>query len=166
METIKFKLLHPDAKLPSRAHATDAAFDVIAVSREIKDGYISYGLGFSTEIPAGWEAKVYPRSSISNYDLILCNGVGVIDSAYRGEWGARFRFTPKQGKCGWQMGNDKLGTETNVSFDEVYGYAKLYEIGDRIAQIQFQPVPQVCFEVVDELNDSARATGGFGSTGA
>lgn len=163
METIKIKLLHPNAKVPARAHNTDACFDVIAMSREIKDGYIHYGLGFATEIPAGWEAKFYARSSISNYDLVLCNGVGVIDSAYRGEWSARFRFTPKQAKGGWEIGGG--GTETNVSFNEVYGYAKLYEIGDRIGQIQFQRVPEVRFEVVNELRESARSSGGFGSTG-
>ena len=152
MQTIKFKLLHKDAKLPSRAHDTDAAFDVIAVSREIKDGYISYGFGFSTEIPAGWEAKVYPRSSISNYDLVLTNGVGVIDSAYRGEWGARFKLLDYVVAT-----NEEAGEESSP---------RLYNVGDRIAQIQFQRVPEVRFEVVEELNDSTRATGGFGSTGA
>jgi dUTP pyrophosphatase len=161
METIKFKLLHPDAKLPSRAHATDACFDVIAVSREIKDGYISYGFGFSTEIPAGWEAKVYPRSSISNYDLVLCNGVGVIDSAYRGEWGARFKLSPP-----FTSGLYSDGTFDETAMESEGWQPKLYRVGDRIAQIQFQRVPEVRFEVVDELNDSTRATGGFGSTGA
>ena len=163
MQTIKFKLLHKDAKLPSRAHDTDAAFDVIAISREIKDGYISYGLGFSTEIPAGWEGKIYARSSISNYDLVLCNGVGIIDSAYRGEWGARFKVVTPH--C--------LGE--HVASGAVYHVAveagntapaSIYKVGDRIAQIQFQRVPEVQFEVVEELNDSTRATGGFGSTGA
>lgn len=153
MQTIKFKLLHPDAKLPARAHPTDACFDVVAVSREIKDGYIHYGLGFATEIPVGWEAKFFARSGVSNYDLVLCNGVGVIDASYRGEWSARFK--PVQYLDGESLHKKSINPY----------HLRLYERGDRIGQIQFQRVPEVRFEVVDELSDTERGAGGFGSTG-
>lgn len=141
METIKFKLLHPDAKLPTRTHATDACFDVVAVSRKIVDNqYVAYGLGFATEIPAGWAGYIYPRSSISNVDMALCNSVAVMDASYRGEWIARFRPTK-------------------------YTFAELYQVGQRIAQIRFAPLPIYELALADELNDTPRGTGGFGSTG-
>lgn len=162
MQTIKFKLLHPDAKLPQRAHATDAAFDVIATSVRYTPEYIEYGLGFATEIPAGWEGKVYARSSISNYDLSLCNSVAIIDQTYRGEWLCRFRpnFRIIEEPRFGEMADGGLNKRKSFTAD------KFYKVGDRIAQIQFQRVPEVRFEVVDEMNDSTRSAGGFGSTGA
>jgi dUTP diphosphatase len=141
METIKFKLLHPDAKLPTRAHETDACFDVVATScKDVTDGIITYGLGFATEIPVGWAGYFYPRSSISNYSLVLCNSVGIIDAGYRGEWQARFQVTK-------------------------HTFADLYKVGDRIGQIRFAPLPFYTLALADELSNTARGTGGFGSTG-
>lgn len=142
MPTIKFKRLHPAAVLPTKAHASDACFDVYATTREIGIGWARYGLGFATEIPVGWQAKFYPRSSICKTDMVLSNGVGVIDAGYRGEWQAFFLV------------------ETQVSSP------RIYQLGDRIGQIQFERVAEIQFEEVDELPDSTRGGGGFGSTGS
>ena len=71
--------------IPKKGNATDAAYDCTAVSVNETDDYIEYGLGFSLEIPKGFAGFIYPRSSISKYDLILCNSVGVIDSGFRDE---------------------------------------------------------------------------------
>lgn len=78
--TIKFKSLHPDFQLPTKGKEGDACYDLTACTMEVKDGYIHYGLGCSVEMPEGWQALIFPRSSISNMDLILTNGVGVIDA--------------------------------------------------------------------------------------
>jgi dUTP pyrophosphatase len=89
--TVNFKKLSKKAVIPSYAHPTDAGADLIAVSKSETDRYIEYGLGFSTEIPEGWCALIFPNSRISKYDLHLANSVGVIDSHYRDEWKVRFK---------------------------------------------------------------------------
>lgn len=75
---IKIKKLVPEASI-EKSLENDAAFTIKAVSKKIEKGYIEYGLGISSEIPLGWVALVFPRSSISNKDLALSNAVGVID---------------------------------------------------------------------------------------
>ncbi|MBC6988970.1 dUTP diphosphatase [Hymenobacter sp. BT491] len=159
--TVKIQLLHPDAVLPHKANPLDACFDVVAVSRNVTEDYIEYGLGFATEFPEGWQGLFYARSSVSNYSLMLKNGVAIIDAGYRGEWKARFYRTAIAREVpvgGWVCGQPTLTkTELQPGFNT-------YKIGDRIGQIQFQRVPQVLFEAVDSLSDSVRGTGGFGST--
>lgn len=159
MTTIKFQLLHADAKLPARATEHAAAFDVVAVSREVKDGYVTYGLGFSTEIPRGWQAKCYARSSISNTDLMLCNSVGIIDADYRGEWSYRFKVFFST------SGHTTVAANELVCYPVQKNLYRLYEIGDRIGQIQFERVPEMHFEVVESLSITERGAGGYGSTG-
>lgn len=144
---IKFRLLHPDAKLPTRAHDTDACFDVWSVERTIGLHFANYRLGFATEIPEGWAGYFYPRSSICNTDLILTNGVGVIDAGYRGEWQAKFLVTNERDR-------EPLGR-----------HVRMYEPGDRIGQIRFAPLPQYELVLADELSTTERGAGGFGSTG-
>lgn len=141
---IKVKKLVKEAVLPKYAKDGDAAVDLTAISKsEVLDneggfGYIQYGTGLAFEIPKGFVGLIFPRSSISNTGLILSNSVGVIDSGYRGEVGARFKYIPK---------------------------TKDYNIGDRIAQMIIMPIPDVQFEEVEELSDSERGEGGFGHTG-
>ena len=134
---IKIKRLTPTAKLPTKAHSTDAGYDLYASSCHYDNGLIVYGTGIAVEIPEGHVGLVFPRSSIANTHLALSNSVGVIDSGYRGEIKAKFR---------------KGGTRG-------------YVVGDRIAQLIIMPYPEVVFEEVDELSDSDRGTGGSGSSG-
>lgn len=139
METLKIKIkqLTPTAQLPTKAHATDAGYDLYASSCHYEDGMLHFGTGVAVEIPAGYVGLVFPRSSIANTHLTLSNSVGVIDSGYRGEIKAKFR---------------KGGTRG-------------YNVGDRIAQLIIMPYPEVTFEEVDELNESDRGEGGYGSSG-
>ncbi len=135
---VKIKKLHPKAVIPNYAKAGDAGMDLVITSiiNENKQD-ISYGFGLSMEIPEGFVGLVFPRSSIRKYDLFLSNAVGVIDSGYRGELQATFKKT---------------------------GLHK-YEVGDRGAQIMILPYPEIEFEEVDELSNTERGEGGFGSTG-
>ena len=135
---VKIKKLNPDAIIPTYAKTGDAGMDLVIT--EIKgetEWDISYGFGISMEIPEGFMGLVFPRSSIRKTDLIRSNSVGVIDSGYRGEIQATFKKT----------GLDK------------------YEIGDRGAQITILPYPPIEFEEVEELSNTERGEGGFGSTG-
>ena len=138
---VKIKKLSELAVIPSYAKDGDAGMDLIATSI-ISDTstQITYGLGIALEIPNGFVGLVFPRSSIRKTDLSLTNCVGVIDSGYRGELQATFR--------------KHKGVASTT-----------YEVGDRVAQIMIIPHPPIEFDAVDELSDTERGEGGFGSTG-
>lgn len=151
MINIKFKKLNPDVVLPIPAHEGDAGADVIAMSRTWLDelNCWEYGLGFSTEIPIGYKGIIVPRSSISKYDLIMCNSPGQVDRAYSGEWRVRFKVSNE----GSDLGAVKISAPH-----------KIYEVGDKIAQIFFEEVLLYHFIETDNLTETTRGDGGFGST--
>ena len=138
---VKIKKVHTDAVKPKYAKESDAGMDLVATSIiENTSFQITYGLGIAMEIPDGMVGLVFPRSSIRNTELILSNSVGVIDAGYRGELQATF---------------NKLNGLDSIA----------YNVGDRIAQIIIVPHPIVQIVEVDELSESKRGIGGFGSTG-
>lgn len=138
---VKVKKLHENAVIPSYSKIGDAGMD-LTITREIENTTfsVSYGFGIAMEIPKGYVGLVFPRSSVRNTDLILSNCVGVIDSGYRGEIQATFKKT---------SGLDSIK----------------YKVGERGAQIIILPYPQVSMIETDELSNSDRGEGGFGSTG-
>lgn len=144
---VKIKKLYKDSVLPTKAHATDAGYDLYAHNL-IRDNQANlvYTTGVAMEIPQGYVGLIFPRSSISRKDLILTNCVGVIDSGYRGEISFKFKrvnFVEQQGDL---LEND-------------------YRKGERIGQIIIMPYPEIEFVEVDELSDSDRGDGGYGSSG-
>ncbi len=142
MLVVNFKKLHADARLPKKGSSSAACHDVYATSVEIDHNRVAtYGLGFATEIPEGWRAVIVPRSNISKQPWVLANSIGIIDSDYRGEWMVKF-------KC---ISNDLE--------------AMPYGVGDRVAQVYFEKNVEVAFAEVDDLEDTTRGNGGFGSTG-
>lgn len=139
---VKIKLVHPDAKIPCKASKGDACYDVYAVSREeLFPNCWKYGLGFQLEIPAGMQVDLRARSSVYKKGLILANGVGTGDEGYRGEYSVVFYHV-------------------NPCAPE-----SIYEIGDRVAQMQLKFHHDVMFTVSTDLAASERGVGGFGSTG-
>lgn len=139
---VKIKKLHPDAVIPKYAKDGDAGLDLVAT--EIVDNtssQVTYGTGLAMEIPYGYVGLLFPRSSIKNYELELSNSVGVADSGYRGEIRAVFNKT---------NGPDSMK----------------YKVGDRVVQLIILPYPKINFVLSDELSDSERGTGGYGSTGS
>lgn len=141
---IPFKRLDERAKPPCRAHEGDAGFDVTAIEVRKENGVYIYRTGLAFAVPKGCWLDARARSSIYKTGLILCNGIGTIDSSYRGEVGAMFYAAP--------------GVEENP-----------YKPGDRIFQLVPMPcrADQVKFIEVQELPESwdGRGKGGFGSTG-
>lgn len=137
---IRIKKLVPEAVVPKKAHASDAGFDLVAVKVGFEDGCWVCHTGLAFEIPEGYMGLVFPRSSIVRKDMILANAVGVIDSHYRGEVTGRFRL---------------------VGMLEFPKYA----VGERFAQLIVMPYPEIEFVESDELSDSDRGIGGYGSTG-
>jgi dUTP pyrophosphatase len=151
---VKIKKLKPNAVIPSYAKIGDAGMDLVA-TEILKDTpeQITYGVGIALEIPEGFVGLVFPRSSIRKTGLQLSNSVGVIDSGYRGELQATFNKV---------FGGDRFYDETKLT--EITSN-DFYKVGDRIAQIMIIPHPEIEFEEADELSDTERGEGGFGSTG-
>lgn len=141
---VKIKKLSPEAVIPTYAKDGDAGMDMVA-TKIISDnlGAVTYGTDIAMEIPKGFVGLIFPRSSVRKTNLQLSNSVGVVDSGYRGEIQATF---------------NKIQGIDNVERDS-------YKVGDRICQIMIIPHPDIQFEEVEELNNTERGEGGFGSTG-
>ena len=163
---VKIKKVTESAVLPTKAHATDAGYDLYADSKSVDEyGNAVYGTGIAAEIPKGYVGLVFPRSSIAKKDLLLSNSVGVIDSGYRGEIMAKFKPTHISAnpiKFWWQL-CVKRGNVINI--DTLSIHREEYKLGERIAQLIIIPYPEVEFELATELSDSDRGTGGYGSSG-
>lgn len=166
---VKIKKLNENAVIPRYAKKGDAGLDLVATSRYFdKYGNAVYGTGLAVEIPEGYVGLIFPRSSISKYDLSLSNSVGVIDSGYRGE--IMFKFTPTASFTDLNAREDtdsetfdcvSLSSENRKDAPD----AVVYEVGEKIGQLIIMPYPQIQFVEVEELSDSERGEGGFGSTG-
>ena len=140
---VKIKKVHEDAKMPTYATDGAACFDLYAAAIEnVRDGTITYDTGLQFEIPQGYAMMIYSRSGHGfKKGIHLANCVGVIDSDYRGNVMVKLE-----------------SAQTHTS-----GFP---DGGERIAQAMIIPVHKNDFEFVDELSDTKRADGGFGSTGA
>lgn len=136
--------LHPDFQLPTKGTDRAGAYDLYmpeAGEAYRDDPATIVNLGFAAEVPEGHVALLLPRSGAGfKHGLELNNTCGVIDEDYRGEWKAKLRVKNER--------------------------ALAWEAGDRLLQMLIVPVASVTFNVVDSLSDTARGTGGFGSTGA
>ena len=136
---IKFKKLNPNAVIPKQGTAGAAGFDLTAVNIDAKETTLKCDTGIAVEIPPGYVGLVFPRSSVCKTGLSLANSVGVIDQDFRGSISFVF-YKPMQ--C-----------------------IVPYLPGDRIGQLLIVPIPAVEFMEVDELSETERGSGGYGSTG-
>lgn len=137
---LKFKLLLADAKLPQYAHDTDAGFDIYSTETfTIKKGERKIlKTGLSSEIPNGWYIQFFDKSGVAARLGLHALG-GVIDSAYRDEWGViMINLSEKRVKI---------------------------EKGDKIVQGVLLPITQPVIKEVKELSTKVNRGGGFGSTG-
>ena len=136
---VKVKKTHENAIIPSYAKEGDAGLDLTVVSSEYLDSeHIKYNFGLAFEIPKGYVGLIFPRSSCYKQRQLMSNCVGVIDSSFRGEVSAVM------------LGNN---------------YQYKYKVGDRAAQLIIMPYPQIELIEADELTETERGQGGYGSTG-
>ena len=143
-QNVKIKLLRENATCPSYQSASAAGADLYAAIDEaltIEAGQtVLVPTGVAMEIPEGFVGLVYARSGLATKKgLAPANKVGVIDSDYRGEIMVA------------------LHNHSNKSAE--------IEAGERIAQIVLTPYLTAQFEIADELSNTERGAGGFGSTG-
>lgn len=130
--------------LPARASSGASGFDLCAAVRAplvLEPGARALvPIGYSFEIPEGWEAQVRARSGLAlRHGVMVLNGPGTVDADYRGEVAVLL-----------------------ANLGEAHFTVRR---GDRVAQLVFCPVPPVVLVEVDALGDTARGVGGFGSTG-
>ena len=141
---VRFKKLTPTAKAPTQGSAEAAGYDLYADTQE--DVYIEPGeskiidTNIAVELPPGYFGGVYPRSGLStNRGLTLINCVGVIDSDYRGA--------------------------IRVPLINLSNHIQVIKPGERVAQLIIQVHARITWTEVDDLSDTGRGAGGFGSTG-
>lgn len=157
----------------------DVGFDLVASSDPVIVGekageespyyesidYIEYEVDLKIEPPKECFSLIFPRSSVSKYNLQLCNSVGVIDNGYRGKIKLRFNYL-------WQPKNVSLfkyikGSEPEYIYENYVTEVdlnKIYRKGDKIGQIVFCRALIPCL-VEGKVSETERAEGGFGSTG-
>lgn len=144
---INVKGLHPDAILPHKATKGAAGYDLFA----LEDTYVykmsdtnkeshKVRTGLALAIPEGYVGLLIERSSLHGKGATLANNVGVIDSDYRGE--------------------------VLIAVTGLHNETLKIEKGQRIAQLVITTVPESHLVVTENLDETNRATGGFGSTGA
>jgi len=152
------KKISEEASLPIRARDSDAGADLVAIDdgNVGEDGYIQYRTGISIELPLGYHAEIWPRSSISKYDLVLANGIGLIDNGYRGEIFIRFKPVARYSDTGHRK--VIIGSSNFVP--------NIYKKGDKIAQLVISETVLASFSEAFELSETSRGSGGFGSTGS
>lgn len=146
---VKFKKFDVNARMPEKAHPSDFCYDVWAVSeKQIAKDVWQYGLGFglqtdrgkSEDIDANIAFDIRPRSSIFKTGMILCNSQATIDENFIGE--------------------------IKLNFYHVNKELPRYKVGDKIAQLKLGIALPLKFREVEELDDTDRMDGGFGSTGS
>jgi dUTP pyrophosphatase len=168
---VRIKKLVKEAVIPFYSKDGDAGMDLTATSKIYDEyGNVVYGTGLAFEIPEGYVGLLFPRSSNSKKDLLLSNSVGVLDSGHRGE--VIFKFKPSVVLYNNDYGQEgTIGIPSN-SFDDIVVptiYNELefqdYKVGNRIGQIIILPYPKIEFIESEELSETERGIGGFGSSG-
>lgn len=159
-----------EAKDPFRKFSVDAGFDLYATWKNETEKYVEYGTNLIFEIPEGYVGLIFPRSSVTNKDLMLKNSVGVIDASYRGE--IMFRFAKYVNNSIEERAVINFNPTTNeiiegdfITVTTLNGKFDVYEIGDRIGQIVFLELPKINLNLASELSETERGSGGYGHTG-
>jgi len=143
--TLRVKILRAEAKPPAQMSAGASGFDLHAcLDTEFKVLGVGQRMvvptGIAVSIPPGYEGQVRPRSGLAkNQGLTVLNTPGTVDFDYRGEIGVILI----------NLGQEPFSVKN----------------GERIAQLVVTPVPRMAIEIVDELDETSRGAGGFGSTG-
>jgi dUTP pyrophosphatase len=179
---VRVKKLHEDAVIPRYARMGDAGFDLYAAEDVFipPNGIAKVRTGLAFGLPEGYEIQVRPRSGLSyTTALRVSNAPGTVDCGFRGEvavlldnsvvpdyeinYGAESEedeVLPRYGFSVLTIDGEEHTTKYSHPVNTVW-----IRKGDRIAQGVLAEVPMARFEVVEELDETERGAGGFGSTG-
>ena len=170
MIEVKFRKLSDKATIPTKAHTSDVGFDLVATKVEITENYIEYSTDIALQLPVGYCALLFPRSSNSKKDLLLANSVGLVDNGYIGELKLRFKriMMPVMQEVMIAPPTGDILTDARNT-RKVPGLAyrddHIYKVGDKVGQLVIMPYPEVTLMETDELDETDRGDGGFGSSG-
>ncbi len=136
---MKVKKLDPRAKLPQRAHPTDSGADLFALTRTVlaPRSITHVHTGIAVELPENTSGIIWGKSSVESKGIKAM--AGLVDAPYRGELIV----------CMYNLNDTEF----------------VFEAGQKVAQLVVLPTLYPTFEQADELSDTSRADGGFGSTG-
>ena len=136
---MKVKNLDPRAKLPQRAHPTDSGADLFALTRTVlaPRSITHVHTGIAVELPENTSGIIWGKSSVESKGIKAM--AGLVDAPYRGELIV----------CMYNLNDTEF----------------VFEAGQKVAQLVVLPTLYPAFEQADELSDTSRADGGFGSTG-
>ena len=175
---MKIKIKNTGTIVPKNLTQYDVGYDLVASSHPAISGeydedaqawsridYIQYHTDLYIEPCVDdkvYHTNIFPRSSISNKNLMLANSIGLIDAGYRGELLIRFKYITQPEDFFTKIQDHEYATSmlTNINME------KIYKKGERIAQLVIAETHKVEFETVEELSETDRGKGGFGSTGA
>lgn len=137
---MKVKKLDPRAKLPLRAHPTDSGADLFALERTVLPAHtvVKVRTGIAVELPENTSGIIWGKSSVESKGIKAM--AGLVDAPYRGELLV----------CMYNLNDTEF----------------VFEAGQKIAQLVVLPTLYPDFAEAEELSDTARGSGGFGSTGS
>ncbi len=137
---MKVKKLDPRARLPLRAHPTDSGADLFALERTVLParGVVKVRTGVAVELPENTSGIIWGKSSVESRGIKAM--AGLVDAPYRGELLV----------CMYNLNDTEF----------------VFEAGQKVAQLVVLPTLYPSFEEAEELSDTSRGSGGFGSTGA
>ena len=162
---VKTKIIDVNINTPKLSYAKegDAGIDLIATSKWYDEhGNVCFGTNRAFEIPKGYVGLIFPRSSNAKQQLLLSNSVGVIDSGYRGEVMLKFKSSVSSFSLKTLI---KLIFNSDTNINLITNFKISYYLGERIGQLIIIPYPQIEFEESEELSETERGNGGYGSTG-
>ena len=165
---VKIKKLSDKAVIPKQASELAGGWDVIATEIiQESDDFVICKLGFSLQPPNNYKVTLVPRSSLTKTKWILQNSPGLGDPDYLGEYQYRFRALPIDVEIDYlnisRINGCYIGTgDQTIKLQ----YQKFpFNVGDRIGQIYLEEIIPIEFEEVEELSETERGEGGYGSTG-
>jgi len=157
---VRIKILDERAEIPQRAHPTDTGYDIKMIDvSHIKGDTIFFKTGIALEPDNGYYFEITPRSSIAKYPLMLANSTGIIDEHYRGEVLVAIRYL-----------GPKLSTELQLKIMGVEGRtiqdiaAIILEHKPKLCQLIYRKRIDCFFTKTNDLDETIRGDGGFGST--
>lgn len=153
--TVEFQKIHPAAALPSKAHPGDVGYDLTVVSFEKKDFTVIAHTGLKMKLPEGYEGQIRSRSGLASKGICIANGLGSLDTGYRGEIMVILGSLTAQAPFLGGMGNKECQCGNTV-----------LKVGDRVAQLVIAPILNTeVIEVESVDDDTERGSNGLGSSG-
>ena len=164
----KIKRISEKAEIPTKGHPSDSGWDLTVIGVDkIKGDTIFFKTGLQVKPPAGHYFEIYPRSSIAPLPLMLANSVGIIDENYRGELIVAIRVLHAE----MGLSNERVTYPSGMINALEARPASITEVANliigkkpKIAQMILRKRLDTTFEEVEDLEETDRGTGGFGST--